>query len=105
MIRIRVSKSRGSKKLDKYIKDIIDDITDDMYDELKAETPVDTGFARGSWFKRFGRKVNRVETTAPYSEALDKGHSSQAKDGMTKPAIETIKANAAKGKYRKRNRR
>lgn len=105
MIRVRVGKSKGVKRLDHYIKKVIDDITDDIYDELRAETPVDTGFARGSWFKRFGRSVNRVENTAPYAERLDKGHSSQAKDGMTKPAIETIKQNALKGKYRKRNRR
>lgn len=94
---------KGSIDLNKMIKKIVDQVTDDLQSELKLKTPVDTGRARDGWIKNKGRKVNTITNSVPYIEELDKGHSNQAPRGIVEPAIEKIKANAASGKYKKRN--
>ena len=97
MIKIRV---KGKPKFDRLLKEAMDDITHHLHKEIKGLTPVDTGYARASWKKRMGRDTNRIVNPAQYISFLDKGSSSQAPKGMTKPAINIIRERTKQGKYR-----
>ena len=93
---------RGSIDFNKMIERIVDDISDDLLDELKSATPVDSGQAAGGWILKKSKRVNTITNKVPYISELEKGHSSQAPTGMTKPAIDKIIANAASGKYKRK---
>jgi hypothetical protein len=96
---IRISVSGKLPNMKRKITKAVDEISRDLLDELKATTPVDTGFARSRWKKKGSINNRVIENDAEYISFLDDGSSSQAKNGMTKPAIAKIKANARRGKY------
>lgn len=95
-------KIRGKVDLNKMVKKIVDEITNDAFDELKTRTPRDSGRAAEGWNVNRGRGVNTITNSVPYISELDKGSSSQAPMGMTKPTIETLRANAKSGKYKRK---
>lgn len=95
-------KIRGKVDLNKMVKKIIDDITDDAFEELKTLTPRESGRAAEGWQVNRGRGVNTITNSVPYISNLDKGSSSQAPSGMTKPTIETLRSNAKSGKYKRK---
>ena len=61
---------------------------------LKAQTPIDTGNARRSWYKkawRSGESKAVIVNDAPYIEPLDNGHSSQQpRPGWIRRTVERI---------------
>ena len=99
MIRTRVNK-QGFTSLFDEITRIVSEMGDDFYDEVKNTTPVDTGLAKRSWNKSKNRDTTKINNKQPYISELDEGKSRQAPQGMTKPAINKIKNNFNKGKYK-----
>jgi hypothetical protein len=61
----------------------------DAYNFFVKTTPIDTGHARKST-KLVGNKT--IEASYPYAQRLDEGYSKQAKDGMSKPTEQFMKA-------------
>lgn len=68
---------------------------DDLHDDLVAATPVDTGHAQRRWRKTATGSENRVEYIVP----LEDGHSRQAPDGITTPAINKLIRRSRSKKY------
>lgn len=95
---------KGKVDLNKAMKKVLNEVTDDLFEEVKRLTPVDEGTARDGWNIVRGSDTNIISNAVPYIEPLDKGHSSDAPEGMTKPAIELIKNNAKSGKYKPKKR-
>ena len=99
---IKIFSKTKTPDLSKHLKEVVDKVTDDIFDQVKDRTPVDTGFAKASWKTKKGGSRNRVSNPANYSSFLDEGRSSQAPQGMTKPAINIIKEFAKQGRYKRR---
>lgn len=73
----------------------------DAYTEVKSLTPIDTGFARSSWWMSLGETgspgqvvtsatlgdVIRVANGAEYIVPLEYGHSAQAPNGMVRVTL------------------
>tara|TARA_R110002020_G_scaffold475902_1_gene714006 strand:- start:666 stop:980 length:315 start_codon:yes stop_codon:yes gene_type:complete len=95
---------KGKVDLKKALKKVLDEVTTDVLTEVKAVTPVDTGRAKSGWNLVRGNMVNTVSNAVPYIDPLNKGHSSQAPEGMTKPTIEKILQFNASGKYKIKKR-
>ena len=68
---------------------------DDLHDDLVAFTPIDTGHARRKWRKTASGSSNRTEYIVP----LEEGHSKQAPDGITAPAINKLIRRSKSKKY------
>tara|TARA_R100000734_G_C3302841_1_gene93369 strand:- start:504 stop:740 length:237 start_codon:yes stop_codon:yes gene_type:complete len=66
----------------------IDKVKDFAHTEFRSITPVRTGNAR----RNTRRTQAGVEAGYNYANRLNKGHSKQAPDGMTKPTVEAIQA-------------
>jgi len=99
MIRTRVSK-QGFTSLFDEITSMVSEMGDDFYEEVKKNTPVDTGLAKRSWKKSKSKNSTVINNKQPYISELDEGKSKQAPHGMVKPAIDKIKSNFNKGKYK-----
>lgn len=69
----------------------------DLHKEVVSLTPVDTGRAKSGWTKNSEGTRNDV----PYIGRLDKGHSKQAPDGMSRPALNRVKDKLKRGTYLK----
>ena len=84
-----------SSEMDKRLDAFFNDLTN----TIKEETPVRTGRAQRGWRKtnkyKAGQRTSQIiiRNDVPYSPNLDRGSSSQAPNGMVKPAL-------YKGKYR-----
>lgn len=111
---IKTSLSKGIRKntLTNKVKSMIDKMEQDFHDEVKSRTPRKTGRAQDGW----RRTATGSENTVPYIAVLDRGRklgtrkgakkafmqgSDQAPQGMTRPAMQTIKQRFAKGTYLK----
>lgn len=94
---IKTSINKKFSKLDikgKILKGI-DRMEDDLHRDLIAGTPVDTGRAKKGW----RRTDEGSENTVPYIDALDKGHSKQAPNGIIKPALNKLRQRFNSGRY------
>lgn len=94
MIKVGI-KSKGFP-LERKVKRMVNQMQDDMFDEVKSSTPVDTGRARKAWRQTSQGANNALN----YVQFLEAGSSKQAPDGMSGPALNTIKSNLRKGKYK-----
>ena len=94
MIKVGI-KSKGFP-LERKVKRMVNQMQDDMFEEVKSTTPVDTGRARKAWRQTSEGANNPLE----YVKFLDRGSSKQAPDGMSSPALNTLKSNLRKGKYK-----
>ncbi len=90
---------KGKVDLNKAMKKVLNEVTTDLFEEVRRLTPVDTGRAQSGWEVVRGSGTNIIKNAVPYITPLNKGHSSQAPEGMTKPAVERIVQNAKSGKY------
>tara|TARA_R100000734_G_C3315042_1_gene106824 strand:+ start:1486 stop:1800 length:315 start_codon:yes stop_codon:yes gene_type:complete len=95
---------KGNVDLKKAFKKVLNEVTDDLFNEVRQLTPVDTGRAQSGWQIMRGGDTNIISNAVPYIEPLDKGHSDQAPEGMTKPAVQRIVQNAKSGKYKIKKR-
>jgi hypothetical protein len=89
---------RAMKRLASEIDKDLDSFFNDVLKEVKKQTPIDTGKARKGWQKRSNPSVgdstsieNVLVNNVKYVPYLDKGHSSQAPDGILAPAVEKVK--------------
>ena len=91
---------------------MINRMQDDLHKEAVSLTPVDTGRAKRGWRKNREGTSNDV----PYIAVLDRGRkagtrkgskktfmqgSDQAKDGISKPALNRVKDKLKRGTYLK----
>lgn len=94
--------------LSKKVESMIEKMEKDFFDEVKEGTPEKTGRAKSGWKRTAHGGINKV----PYIGVLDGGRvkathrkgmqgSKDARDGMTKPALQTIKERFNKGTYLK----
>jgi hypothetical protein len=103
-----MAKFRNSRAANADIGDslnaVVNHFLDDFYKEVKKTTPKDRGRARRGWRKKGKYDITRsgsqvvIENRVPYIGLLDEGSSSQAPQGMTKPAFRKLN----KRRYRKR---
>ncbi|WKW35132.1 minor capsid protein [Phage DSL-LC06] len=63
----------------------IDTLTETVYQDAKSLTPIDTGNARRNWQKEKRGGTTSVVNRVPYIEALERGHSKQAPNGILTP--------------------
>ena len=95
---------KGKVDLKKAMKKVLNEVTNDLFQEVRQLTPVDTGRAQSGWNIVRGGDTNIISNAVPYIEPLDKGHSDQAPEGMTKPAIQRVQQYAKTGKYKPKKR-
>ena len=98
MIKVGINRKFKSLSFTKKVGSGIEAMRDDFFREVKQLTPVDTGRAKSGWKRTRDGVINRV----PYIDPLDDGHSKQAKNGMTKPALNKIRSRFKSGKYFKK---
>lgn len=65
----------------------IDGLTNELLVEARKHTPIDKGQARRGWRKEKSFRQTSIVNRVPHIEALENGHSKQAPNGITKPAI------------------
>mgnify|MGYP003124375624 FL=1 len=95
MIKARATVSMKKGGLTKKITDMVENMRTDIFKvipELTPVAPVNGGTAKAGWKKTKEGTRNDVI----YIGRLDRGHSKQAKNGMTKPALDIIKTRAKK---------
>ena len=97
MIRTSISKSFTKLGIKDKILKGIERMEEDLHGDLQSGTPVDTGRAKRGWTRTKDGSTNRV----PYIGALDDGHSKQAPNGITKPALNKLRQRFNSGKYLK----
>lgn len=104
----------GKVDLKKQLRLAIQAMAKDYSKELKDETPVDTGKAKRGWRLRRTNQGSKIKNTVKYASVLEKGRSfrdgqmrgsTQAMEGMTKPAKKSIKDNIKAGKYKMKRRK
>ena len=67
-------------------------MSDELLAQARKATPVDQGRARRGWRKEQGFRQVSVVNRVPYIDALEDGHSKQAPNGITGPAVrETLR--------------
>ncbi len=90
MIGIRFKSSFDANKMGKAVQKMLDEIKNKTYETARSLTPVDTGFAKSRWKRKTRPKGFIVENRVEYVPFLDKGHSRQAPQGITKPTVRII---------------
>lgn len=65
-------------------------ICEEFLSLLESLTPVDTGFCSESWSMDVSREFATFINDCDYAEYLDYGHSKQAPNGMTEPALKRL---------------
>tara|TARA_R100001230_G_C5616297_1_gene126698 strand:- start:35 stop:325 length:291 start_codon:yes stop_codon:yes gene_type:complete len=96
MISTRVN-TKVKDSLFKKVTAMIKRMQDDLHKEVVSATPVDTGRAKRGW----RRNSEGTRNDVPYIGRLDKGHSKQAPDGMSRPALNRVKSKTKRGTYLK----
>lgn len=77
-------KARGVKNLKA--------LSGDVQHALERHTPVRNGLARRSWRSKKVSSGYEIYNSQPYTVYLEKGSSRQRPRGITKPAIQALKA-------------
>lgn len=65
----------------------IDRMTDELLVQSRRYTPIDKGQARRGWRKEKSYRQTSIVNRVPHIRALEEGHSKQAPNGITKPAV------------------
>lgn len=85
MIKVSINSVKANKFLSKVTRNL-DKLTKDAGDYFRSKTPEKSGNAR----RKTSTRGNTIRADYPYAERLDKGWSSKAREGMTKPTITFI---------------
>ena len=78
---------RTVRQLEREKDAFIDRMTDTLLVASRSNTPIDKGRARRGWRKERSIRQTSIVNRVPYIVALEDGHSKQAPNGITKPAI------------------
>lgn len=70
-------------------------LCNDFLNLLIELTPVDTGYCADSWSMSVSPTDANFYNSAPYAMYLDQGHSDQAPNGMSQPALAELPSLAA----------
>jgi hypothetical protein len=86
------NKRQTIRGLEREVGRFIDRLTDELLVQARRFTPIDQGKARRGWRKEKGFRQTQVVNRVAYIDALENGHSKQAPNGITTPAIrETLR--------------
>jgi hypothetical protein len=87
---VRFKASRSLSDFQKKVEVFFNRVKDQTYSAARQNTPKDTGFARSQW--KQSKTANRFEVSnkTPYIGKLERGHSKQAKRGITKPTVRKV---------------
>jgi hypothetical protein len=86
------NKRRSMRQLEREKDVFIDRMTDELLVQARKFTPIDQGKARRGWRKEQSFRKTQVVNRVPYIVALEEGHSKQAPNGITTPAVrETLR--------------
>ena len=93
MLKFVVRNKRKSMRQLEREKDVfIDRLSNALLVNAKRFTPIDQGRARRGWRKEKTFRQTQVVNRVPYIDALENGHSKQAPNGITGPAVrETLR--------------
>lgn len=83
---VRISRNRMGPSIGKIVSKF-NELPKDAYEFWKKTTPIRTGNAR----RRTRLQGSKIKANYQYAVPLDKGRSSQAPKGMSKPTEEYIK--------------
>ena len=76
-------------ELEQFVEQIKADLQTEVSTDIKQRTPYKNGTARRGWKERTSGRDLEVRNTVDYIERLEKGYSSQARNGFTQQAITT----------------
>ena len=83
---------KAMKQLEREKEAFIDGMTDELLVQARRFTPVDKGQARRGWRKEKSFRQTSIVNRVPHIDALENGHSKQAPNGITTPAVrETLR--------------
>jgi hypothetical protein len=82
-------------ELEQFVEQIKADLQTEVSTDIKQRTPKKSGRARNSWKQRTSGRDLEVRNTVDYIERLEKGYSSQARNGFTQQAITTAVTNVS----------
>lgn len=86
------NKRRTTRQLEREKDAFVGRLSDSLLVNAKKFTPIDQGRARRGWRKEKGFRQIQVVNRVPYIDALENGHSKQAPNGITRPAVrETLR--------------
>lgn len=90
MIGIKFKPTFDPKRLSREVSKLLKDVATRTESTARSLTPIDTGYARSQWQKKTQSKGFKVSNSTPYIQHLDRGTSSQAPQGITKPTVRKI---------------
>lgn len=86
------NKRKSMRQLEREKDAFVDRLSDSLLGNAKKFTPIDQGRARRGWRKEKSFRQTSIVNRVPYIDALENGHSKQAPNGITKPAVrETLR--------------
>lgn len=86
------NKRQSMRQLEREKDAFIDRLSNALLVNAKKFTPIDQGRARRGWRKEKAFRQTQVVNRVPYIDALENGHSKQAPNGITGPAVrETLR--------------
>jgi len=86
------NKRRTVAQLEREKDAFIDRMTDELLVQARKFTPIDKGQAKRGWRKEKSFRQTSIVNRVPHIQALEDGHSKQAPNGITKPAVrETLR--------------
>lgn len=93
MLKFVMRPTRNSlRQLEREKDAFIDRMTDELLVQARKYTPIDQGRAKRGWRKEKSFRQTQVVNRVPYIVALEDGHSKQAPNGITTPALrETLR--------------
>jgi len=92
MLSVRVTgTNKAAKGIFKSLENLVERVSKDAFGKSKSITPVRSGRAKKAWKLEKRNKFNvEVVNRVPYASRLNKGYSSQAPRGITRPASKAV---------------
>jgi hypothetical protein len=78
------------RSLEREKENFITRVANDILEIAKSKTPIDKGQARRGWRLESSFRQKSIVNRVPHIEALERGHSKQAPNGILGPTVREI---------------
>jgi len=91
MLSFRVTGTRQvMRSLEREKENFMTRVANDILEIAKSKTPIDKGQARRGWRLESSYRQKSIVNRVPHIEALERGHSKQAPNGILGPTVREI---------------
>jgi hypothetical protein len=91
MLSFKVTGTRAvMRSLEREKENLMTRVATDILEVAKSKTPIDKGQARRGWRLEKSYRQQNIVNRVPHIDALEKGHSKQAPNGILGPTVREI---------------